>query len=78
MILAIRTDAPEAKLWLYDGETCVAEHSWEAGRQLARDLLGTCDAFLQSHETSWKGLSGLVVFTGPGSFTGLRDRKSVV
>lgn len=72
MILAIKTDAPEAELWLYDGSSQRAYHSWTAHRQLAKDLLRTCDEFLQTEAVSWADLRGLVVFTGPGSFTGLR------
>jgi len=72
MILAIKTDTPEAELWLHNDTSQKAHHSWTANRQLAKDLLRECDAFLQHESLAWKDLAGLIVFTGPGSFTGLR------
>lgn len=72
MILAVKSDQPEAELYLYDGAIEVASYTWLADRQLARDLLKKCDEFLHQNDKSWSDLSGLVVFRGPGSFTGLR------
>lgn len=72
MILAIKTDTPEAELWLYDSGFETAHYSWTADRQLAKDLLRICDEFLNKQTVEWTDLTGLVVFIGPGSFTGLR------
>lgn len=72
MILAIKTDQPEAELHLYDASTETVSYVWLADRQLARDLLRKCDEFLLQNDKSWSDLSGLIVFRGPGSFTGLR------
>lgn len=73
MVLAIRTDAPEAELKLFDaGGEVIGQEKWLAERRLAKELLGHLESFLTQHETSWGDLSGLVVFQGPGSFTGLR------
>lgn len=73
MILAIRTDAPQVRLVLQnpDGST-VADEQWQADRRLAHELLGKLETLLAGHDRTWKDLSGLVVFSGPGSFTGLR------
>ena len=72
MILAIRTDKPEAELYLYDGNLMVDSYKWLAHRELARDLLGKCQDLLRANHQSWGDINGLVVFRGPGSFTGLR------
>jgi tRNA threonylcarbamoyladenosine biosynthesis protein TsaB len=69
MILALRTNSPTAELYLYNvGE--VARRIWRADRQLARDLLGEIDTLFG--DKSWRDITGIVVFKGPGSFTGLR------
>ncbi len=78
MYLGIRTDSPVAEFYLYDATTRVAEHTWQADRQLAKGLLGQLEEFLTLHETSFEELSGLFVFRGPGSFTGLRIGITVV
>lgn len=72
MILAIRTDQPEAEIYLYQESNLVDSYSWLAHRELARDLLKKCDQLLHDNSISWQDLTGLVVFKGPGSFTGLR------
>ncbi|HEX7259592.1 MAG TPA: tRNA (adenosine(37)-N6)-threonylcarbamoyltransferase complex dimerization subunit type 1 TsaB, partial [Candidatus Saccharimonadia bacterium] len=45
---------------------------WDAGRQLSKQLLSRIETLLQTQKASWDDLSGIVVFRGPGSFTGLR------
>lgn len=72
MYLAIRTDSPQAELYLYDGETQIAQELWQADRRLALELLGRLEAFLKTKEKTFTDLEGLLVFKGPGSFTGLR------
>ncbi len=78
MILAIRTDKPEAELHVLDaaGET-LAKHTWEAHRQLAATLVTTIESFLSEGNTKASELSGIVIFTGAGSFTGLRIGTTV-
>lgn len=51
--------------WRYDT-------TWEAGRGLAKGLLGFLEAQLATQQKTWADVTGLVVFKGPGSFTGLR------
>jgi tRNA threonylcarbamoyladenosine biosynthesis protein TsaB len=43
--------------------------TWAAGRDLNREIVGVLDDFV---EGKWSGIDGLIVFRGPGSFTGLR------
>ncbi|MGY4893652.1 MAG: tRNA (adenosine(37)-N6)-threonylcarbamoyltransferase complex dimerization subunit type 1 TsaB [Candidatus Saccharimonadota bacterium] len=71
MILLLDTSTPMARLSFIDGEY---RHDavWEAGRGLAKGLLGYIQTELEYQEKSWDMISGLVAFKGPGSFTGLR------
>ena len=70
MILALRTDSNLASIYLLadDGET-VKEKEWQADRTLAKSLLKELSTILDG---DFQQLTGLIVFSGPGSFTGLR------
>lgn len=73
MLLGIKTDNPVAELYLYSNEgKLVASKEWQADRELAHWLLREIDVFLGEHDSSLQTLTGLFVFQGPGSFTGLR------
>lgn len=72
MILTLDTSAPECRMSLMDDQRAVASKNWQADRRLALELLGQLEAFLLENNLSFKDLSGLIVFRGPGSFTGLR------
>jgi tRNA A37 threonylcarbamoyladenosine modification protein TsaB len=78
MILAIRTDKPVAELVLLDeaGNTQV-NYSWEAHRALATTLVGKIDEFLEDNSVGTQALTGIIVFSGSGSFTGLRIGATV-
>lgn len=73
MILALRTDKPEAEVGLYadDGQQ-LSYHQWLAERRLAKELLKVIHEQLVKAGADWPDISGVVVFKGPGSFTGLR------
>lgn len=53
-----------------DGATEV--HEWEIGRGLADNLIGYLRERLVDQNASWADITGLAVYKGPGSFTGLR------
>jgi tRNA threonylcarbamoyladenosine biosynthesis protein TsaB len=72
MILALRTDQPEAELYLYTGGQEVDSYSWMAHRELSDTLLVKIEQLLASHQLDVSALTGIVVYQGPGSFTGLR------
>jgi tRNA threonylcarbamoyladenosine biosynthesis protein TsaB len=72
MYLTIRTDKPEAEVGVYDGATQRSYYKWEANRKLAKELLATIRDELQKNSADWKDVAGVVVYQGPGSFTGLR------
>ena len=77
MILAIRTDKPEAELYLLKNNQVVAEIKWEAHRELADTLLIKIKEIMDSEGISNKDLSGILMHTGAGSFTGLRIGTTV-
>jgi len=77
LILTIRTDKPESEIGLYDNETQLQYIKWQAHRQLAETIHYQIAKLLQSQGKNWNDLQGLVVFKGPGSFTGLRIGLSV-
>jgi tRNA threonylcarbamoyladenosine biosynthesis protein TsaB len=78
MILTIRTDKPDAEISLYVAEgDQLATHTWYAHRSLADTLLGEIRDLLATQQKTFADLTGVIVFRGPGSFTGLRIGISV-
>lgn len=84
MILTIRTDKPEAEIGLFELDGTQLEYeAWEAHRELETTLLTKLDDLLspftkQPSDPKFKGLlTGIIVFAGPGSFTGLRIGTTV-
>lgn len=51
---------------------------WQADRQLAKELLKWLEEQFASEQAQLKDISGIGVFTGPGSFTGLRIGLTVM
>lgn len=76
-ILTIRTDKPKAELGLYDNQKQLTPLLWEAHRQLAESLHTKIREALTLQSKELKDLEGVVVYKGPGSFTGLRIGISV-
>jgi tRNA threonylcarbamoyladenosine biosynthesis protein TsaB len=73
MRLGLKTDSNITTLALLNQNgRAVVEESWESGRQLSDQLLTKISQLLSSHNLEWKDLTGIIVFKGPGSFTGLR------
>jgi len=85
MILALKTANPITEIYLLDQKgKIIAEKIWQSERRLAKELLGEIETIIASITRSdlrggdikspliRSDLTGLIVFTGPGSFTGLR------
>jgi tRNA threonylcarbamoyladenosine biosynthesis protein TsaB len=77
MILLLDTSTSVCKLsfldgsWRYDDE-------WQADRTLAKNLLGYLDKKLCDNNKTWSDITGIGIFEGPGSFTGLRIGLTVM
>ena len=71
MILLINTSTPVCYLRLIDGDKQL-EFEWEAHRELANNLLLWLEERLKEQGKSWQDIAGIGIFSGPGSFTGLR------
>jgi len=72
MVLSLRTDKPDAEVGLHTGPRQLSYHVWHADRQLAKDILRVVHEQLIAQKADWPDITGVVVFEGPGSFTGLR------
>jgi len=72
MILTLRTDKPEAEIGLFDGRKRIQYTTWQAHRELAETIHDRIHTLLKAAGKDWPDLTGVVVFKGPGSFTGLR------
>ncbi|MCL2280334.1 tRNA (adenosine(37)-N6)-threonylcarbamoyltransferase complex dimerization subunit type 1 TsaB [Candidatus Saccharibacteria bacterium] len=75
MILALKTsDNPTEICLLDDNGKIVNKKVWNAERNLARDLFGEIEKLFARNGPAkkWEDLTGVIVFRGPGSFTGLR------
>jgi tRNA threonylcarbamoyladenosine biosynthesis protein TsaB len=72
MILALRTDKPVSELYICKDTEVLAHYEWEAHRKLADTIHVKIAELLQSNKLDWNDITSLMVYKGPGSFTGLR------
>jgi tRNA threonylcarbamoyladenosine biosynthesis protein TsaB len=77
MILLLDTSTPLCKLTLIDGDWRY-DDEWQADRTLAKYLLKYLSEQLQKNGKTFNDISGIGVFEGPGSFTGLRIGLTVL
>ncbi len=77
IILVLRTDKPEAELYVYEDQKKLAETKWQAHRQLAETMHKEIRKILNRSSNSWEQVEAIVCYGGPGSFTGLRIGLSV-
>ncbi len=67
-----------AELTLRDLDQVVAKSQDELGRQMAKELPGRIIALLKSADMTLADITGVIFFSGPGSFTGLRIGAATV
>jgi len=72
LILTIRTDKPESEIGLYDGLEEIAYETWLAHYELSETIHKKVSELLEQAGKTWHELNGVIVYKGPGSFTGLR------
>ena len=77
MILLLDTSTPICKLTLVEGDWRLHDE-WRADRELAKHLLAYIHDQLEESDKDWNDISGIGVFRGPGSFTGLRIGLTVL
>lgn len=71
MIVLLHTATPLCQVVVVDGEV-QTPYEWRSDRELARGLHKFLAECLAKHGASWSDITGIGVFKGPGSFTGLR------
>ena len=76
MILVVNTADKNACLGLYD-KKILAEIGWEAARNLSGDILNELNKLFVQSGIKVSEITGIIVCSGPGSFTGLRIGISV-
>lgn len=72
MIIAVNTASSEAEVSIYDGGQVLANKKWHSGQNLSKSLHSEINNLLAQSRLKLDNLKGIVVFEGPGSFTGLR------
>ncbi|HKX24146.1 MAG TPA: tRNA (adenosine(37)-N6)-threonylcarbamoyltransferase complex dimerization subunit type 1 TsaB [Candidatus Saccharimonadales bacterium] len=73
VVLTIRTDKPEAEVGVYGAEGKQLTYNvWLAHRELSKTLHSVIRDELKKNNAELSDLGGIVVYQGPGSFTGLR------
>lgn len=71
-IVFLRTDNQTAEVALFDDGNELAAEVWQAHRVLSDTLHTKLQAVLDKAQKTLQEIEGVVVFQGPGSFTGLR------
>jgi len=72
LVLTIRTDKPESELGMFEDARQLHYERWQAHRQLAETINKKIEEILKTQSKSRHDIQAIVVFKGPGSFTGLR------
>ncbi len=71
-ILCLKTNEPTAEIGIYNAKNKLDYYSWGAHLQLAETIHIKIKYLLEDNNLKFTDLSGIIVYHGPGSFTGLR------
>ncbi len=77
MIFCMRADSENVYIGFYEDGFEVEAKSWVAGRELSTQILSVIHTYCDKIAISIQDITGLVVYQGPGSYTGLRISCSV-
>ena len=77
MIILLDTSTSLCRLTLVDGDSRFTDE-WQADRTLAKQLLRYLRDQLAARGKTFQDVTGICVFQGPGSFTGLRIGLTVL
>lgn len=77
MYLLLRADNPDVYIGLWDGSSEKVGRSWQAGRELSNQILAEIQSDCDKIAINFSDIQGIIVYEGPGSFTGLRISISV-
>lgn len=75
-ILFIRTDTENAIIGVL-GNGKLAKKEWLAGRELSKTILTVVEEVLEQSGIKKNEIEGVLLYKGPGSFTGLRIGAAV-
>ncbi len=76
-VLVIRTDKPDAEIGLFENGRQLDYETWKAHMQLSMTIHSKIRDLLARNDKVWQSIDGVVCFSGPGSFTGLRIGATV-
>jgi tRNA threonylcarbamoyladenosine biosynthesis protein TsaB len=77
MYLCIKSDSPEVYVAIWDENKELVAKSWQAGRELSDQILNVIKENCDKVAIKLEDLAGVIVYEGPGSYTGLRISVSV-
>ena len=78
MILLWNSAAMTVEMVIIDDHGVRADYAWPAGRELARTMLAYMRDRLTERGATFADVTGIGVYRGPGSFTGLRIGMTVL
>ena len=77
LLLTLRTEKPQAEIGIYKDYKKLDYFKWQAHRELSDTFHTNIDKLLKNNNLNLNDLNGLIIYKGPGSFTGLRIGFSV-
>jgi tRNA threonylcarbamoyladenosine biosynthesis protein TsaB len=75
--LCINSSSSDCVIALFGNDQEISYISWNAHRTLADEIFIKIEQLLNTANLSYDDIDGLVIYSGPGSFTGLRISHTV-